>query len=57
VNIKDTFAHISIKHHYREHNQIADSLSKEGLSLDEGTLWLKDVSTTDTNEWEILNIY
>jgi len=57
VYLKEAFAHITIQHFYREHNMLADSLSKEGLILEEGILWYKDVNSTDIEEWEILNIY
>lgn len=36
---------------------IADSLSKDGINLEEGILWYKDARSIDIEEWEVLNIY
>jgi len=57
VYLKEAFAHITIQHIYREHNMLADTLSKDGLTLEEGYLWYIDVNSSDIDEWEILNIY
>jgi len=55
--IRDTFTSITFKHLFREYNDTADRLSKDGLNLEEGTLMYKEVSTPDTLLWETLSIY
>jgi len=54
--LKQSFTNISILHHYREFNMIADKLSKDALILDEGKLMMKEVSDIDTN-WVLHHIY
>jgi len=56
IQLRDSFNKITIQHQYREHNFIADILSKEGLILEEGTLLVKEVNN-DTGNWVIHNIY
>ena len=57
LELMDTFSRITILHHHREYNQMADSLSKSGLQVEEGFIKLKEVSLTDSGEWELLKIY
>jgi len=57
IKIRDTFTRITIQHLFREYNDTTDSLSKEGLILEEGTLLYKEVSIPDTHMWETLIIY
>jgi len=57
IQIRDTFTNISVHHLYREHNVTADSLSKDGLNLEEGSLMYREVSVPDTLLWEIHSIY
>jgi len=57
VDLKKTFTCITIQHHHREHNQMADTLSKQGLQLGEGIIMIKEVSEADSGDWETLQIY
>jgi len=57
VCLRDTFAHITLEHFYREYNMATDSLSKDGINMEEGIMWYKDASNVDTGGWDILNNY
>jgi len=57
VELKETFTCITIQHHHREHNQMVDSLSKQGLLLGEGIIMVKEISDADSGYWETLQIY
>jgi len=55
-NFRDTFHSITFQHQFREYNAMADSLSKEGLNMEEGLLMVKEASD-NTGNWESHNIY
>jgi len=54
IQLKEIFSHIKVRHLYREHNAIADSLSKEGITLDEGSLLYREDKVP---EWVTVKIY
>jgi len=55
--MKETFTRFSLQHHHREYNMMADTLSKQGLQMDEGTIMYKEIHETDTGTWETHQIY
>jgi len=57
MDLMDSFTNITIQHHHREYNQMADTLSKSGLNVEEGTIKFKEVSEADSGDWETLKIY
>jgi len=56
LSLKNSFTNISLVHHYRDFNVTADKLSKEALTLEEGSLLLKEISISDTL-WVPYRIY
>jgi len=57
VQMKETFTRFSLQHHHREYNMMADTLSKQGLQMDEGTIMYKEIHETDNGTWETHQIY
>ena len=51
------FFSFSYKHIYREHNRVADRLSKEGMELDKGKLIAQECMESSMSEYVLNSVF